>query len=112
MVVVRRLSLLPTPGPFLPSWPRLGDAEQAAHHALAATIAAGNPLSQRQLMARFGLTRAQESAVRQAVTARANGNSAPDPASGAQGISAGQPPRMSPRATTENTAGKENDHGN
>jgi hypothetical protein len=35
------------------------DAEQAARHALAATVAAGNPLSQRQVMARFGLNRAQ-----------------------------------------------------
>jgi hypothetical protein len=47
------------------------DAEQAARHALAASIAAGNPISQRQLMARFGISRTTERKVRQEVTAEA-----------------------------------------
>jgi hypothetical protein len=50
------------------------DAEQAAHIALAASVAAGNPLSQRQLMTRLGLSRAAERKVRQAVTAESNGH--------------------------------------
>jgi hypothetical protein len=36
------------------------DAESAARIALAASMAAGNPISQRQLMTRFGLTRTAE----------------------------------------------------
>jgi len=53
------------------------DAESAARAALAASIAAGNPLSQRQVMTRFGLSRAAERKVRQAVTAHANGHGQP-----------------------------------
>jgi len=53
------------------------DAETAAVIALRATIAAGNPLSGRQLESRFGLTRAEATRVRQLVTAEANGH-APD----------------------------------
>lgn len=43
-----------------------GDAEHAARIAMEATIQAGNPLSQRQLEIRFGLTRAQAAKVREA----------------------------------------------
>jgi hypothetical protein len=50
------------------------DAEQAAQAALRATVAAGNPLSGRQLADRFGLDRAQVAQVRQAVLAGANGH--------------------------------------
>jgi hypothetical protein len=50
------------------------DAQAAAKLALAASVAAGNPVSQRQLMARFGLTRTQERNVRQAVLAESNGH--------------------------------------
>lgn len=50
------------------------DAEQAARFALAASVAAGNPISQRQLMARFALTRTQERKVRESVLAEANGH--------------------------------------
>ena len=50
------------------------DAETAAAAALAASVAAANPLSQNQLMARFGLTRAQASRVRQSVLPGANGH--------------------------------------
>jgi len=50
------------------------DAETAALASLQATLAAGNPLSQNQLMERFGLTRAQAAKVRQAITATANGH--------------------------------------
>jgi hypothetical protein len=49
------------------------DAEDAARLALAASAAAGNPLSQRQLMTRFGITRTSERKVRRAVLAEANG---------------------------------------
>jgi hypothetical protein len=51
------------------------DAEQAALNALRATTAAGNGLSQRQLIERFSLTRAQASRVCQAVLAESNGHS-------------------------------------
>ncbi len=53
------------------------DAQSAALAALAASVAAGNPISGRQLEKRFGLTRAQATKVRQAVLAGANGH---DPA--------------------------------
>ena len=53
--------------------PVAGDAESAARAALAASVAASNPLSQRQMMTRFGLTRAAERKVRQAVLAGSNG---------------------------------------
>jgi hypothetical protein len=61
----------PPAGPALA--PVAADAEHAARLALAASIAAGNPVSQRQLMTRFGLTRAAERKVRQAVLAESNG---------------------------------------
>jgi hypothetical protein len=50
------------------------DAEQAAQAALRATVAAGNPLSGRQLAERFGLNRAQVARVRSRVLAEANGH--------------------------------------
>jgi len=50
------------------------DAESAAMAALRATLAAGNPLSGRQLETRFGLTRAEATRVRQLVTAESNGH--------------------------------------
>jgi Protein of unknown function (DUF2637) len=50
------------------------DAEHAAQLALAASVAAGNPLSQRQVMTRFGLSRTTERRVRQAVAAESNGH--------------------------------------
>jgi len=54
------------------------DAEQAAQAALRATVAAGNPLSGRQLAARFGLNRAQVAQVRQTVLAESNGHDTGD----------------------------------
>ena len=53
------------------------DAENAALIALRATIAAGNPLSQNQLMERFKLTRAAAAKVRQQVISEDND---PEPA--------------------------------
>ena len=50
------------------------DAQSAAVAALRATLAAGNPLSGRQIEARFGLTRAEVAKVRELVTAEANGH--------------------------------------
>jgi len=50
------------------------DAEQAAQDALRATVAAGNPLSGRQLAEQFGLNRAQVASVRGAVLADTNGH--------------------------------------
>jgi hypothetical protein len=52
------------------------DVIEAAKASLAATIAAGNSLSQNQLIERFGLTRAQAAKVRQEVTAVSNGRAA------------------------------------
>jgi Protein of unknown function (DUF2637) len=49
-------------------------SEHAAQMALAASVAAGNPISQRQMMTRFGLTRTAERKVRQAVLAESNGH--------------------------------------
>jgi hypothetical protein len=68
------------PGP--PAGPVLtqiapADSEHAAQFALAASVAAGNPISQRQMMSRFGLTRAAERKVRQAVLAGSNGHASP-----------------------------------
>jgi len=62
-----------TPAVTIPS-PVPGDAETAAMASLRATLAAGNPWSQNQLMARFGLTRAQATKVRDLVTAGSNGH--------------------------------------
>ena len=55
-----------------------GDAENAAIASLRATLAAGNPWSGRQLEARFGLTRAQATRVRELVLAEANGRGGED----------------------------------
>jgi hypothetical protein len=50
------------------------DSKDAARLAIAASVAAGNPLSQRAVMARFGLSRAAERDVRQSVLAQSNGH--------------------------------------
>ena len=50
------------------------DAQAAAKLALGASVAAGNPISQRQLMTRFGLTRTAERKVRAEVLAASNGH--------------------------------------
>jgi hypothetical protein len=55
--------------PFVPA-----DALDAARAAFAASVAASNPISQRQMIARFGLTRTQERKVRQSVLAQSNGH--------------------------------------
>jgi len=52
------------------------DAESAALIAFRATLAAGNPLSQNQLMERFGLSRATAAKVRQRANAESNGQQA------------------------------------
>jgi hypothetical protein len=62
----------PVPGVLLPEIPT--DAEVAALIALRATTWAGNPLSGRQLEARFGLNRQQATRVRGLVLAEANGH--------------------------------------
>jgi hypothetical protein len=49
------------------------DVFEAAKASYTATLAAGNPLSQNQLMAKFGLTRAVATRVRQSVAGLANG---------------------------------------
>jgi hypothetical protein len=53
-------------------------AQNAALIALRATLAAGNPLSGRQLETRFGLSRAEATRVRQLVLAAANGHDSQD----------------------------------
>jgi Protein of unknown function (DUF2637) len=50
------------------------DALADAHRALAASVAAGSPISQRQMMARFGLTRTAERNLRAEVLAASNGH--------------------------------------
>ncbi len=50
------------------------DNQSAAVIALRATLAAGNPLSGRQLEARFGLTRAEATKVREMATVESNGH--------------------------------------
>jgi hypothetical protein len=59
--------------PFVPA-----DALEAARAAFAASVAASNPISQRQMMTRFGLTRTQERKVRQSVLAQSNGHDSGD----------------------------------
>ena len=59
--------------PFVPA-----DALDAARAAFAASVAASNPISQRQMMTRFGLTRTQERKVRHSVLAQSNGHDACD----------------------------------
>lgn len=68
----RARTQISAPGGDLPTV--AADAQAAAKLALAASIAAGNPVSQRQLMTRFGLTRTQERKVRQNVLAGSNGH--------------------------------------
>ena len=75
------------------------DAESAAHAALAASVAAGNPLSQRQVMTRFGLTRTAERKVRQAVTAGANGHAPSDSPSDTRPVGPAQRAGLSPLNT-------------
>ena len=55
------------------------DAVTAAQNALRATVAAGNPLSCRQLAERFGLNRAQVAQVRNTVLAESNGHGGGEP---------------------------------
>jgi hypothetical protein len=55
----------------------MANSEHAARLALAASIAAGNPVSQRSIMTRFGLTRTAERRVRQEVIASTNGHGPP-----------------------------------
>jgi hypothetical protein len=77
------------------------DAESAARAALAASVSASNPISQRQLMTRFGLTRAQATRVRQAVLADANGHAPSDPHSDARPAVPAQHARRSPGDTSQ-----------
>ena len=55
------------------------DAEHGARLAIAASMAAGNPLSQRQVMTRFGISRAAERKVRALVLSEANGHLRSEP---------------------------------
>ena len=50
------------------------DAQHAAKLALAASMAAGNPLSRRQLITRFGISRTDERKVRTSLLAESNGS--------------------------------------
>ena len=58
----------------VPVVPVPADSQSAAVMALRATLAAGNPLSGRQLETRFGLTRAEATRVREMVTVESNGH--------------------------------------
>jgi hypothetical protein len=57
-----------------PPDPVATEARAAAARALAATVAAGNPLSQNQLMTQFRLTRTEAAKVRQTVPSSMNGS--------------------------------------
>ncbi len=72
MIVVRSLAAAPA-AQFASAVP--GDAESAARAALTASVAASNPISQRQLIERFGLSRTAERKLRAEVLASANGHS-------------------------------------
>jgi len=82
MIVVRSLAAAPpgdesanAAGGLSPALTQVArDAEEAARFALAASVAAGNPISQRQLIARFALTRTQAAKVRASVLAASNGH--------------------------------------
>jgi len=50
------------------------DAESAARAALTASIAAGNPISQRALASRFGITRTAAARMHREISAEANGS--------------------------------------
>jgi hypothetical protein len=53
-----------------------GDATEAAKAALEASIAAGKPLSQRELARRFEISRSRAAGIAREVTAAANGHAA------------------------------------
>ncbi len=73
--MVRRSRAVPElPAVTVPPQTAPADSRHAARLALAASVAAGNPISQRQLMTRFGLTRTAERKVRQEVLAGSNGH--------------------------------------
>lgn len=59
-------------GPAVPEVP--GDVEQAVRAAYAASVAAGQPLSQRAMAGRFGLSRRRVSQLVAQVTASGNGH--------------------------------------
>ena len=59
-------------GPAVPAVP--GDVEQAVRAAYAASVAAGQPLSQRAMAERFGLSRRRVSQLVVQVTASGNGH--------------------------------------
>ena len=61
------------PAPDALPAPVPSDAQSAALIALRATLAAGNPLSGRQLETRFGLTRAEAAKVRELAALNGNG---------------------------------------
>jgi hypothetical protein len=81
-------------------------AEAAAEASLRATLAAGNPWSLNQLQAQFRLTRAEATKLRARVLAGSNGHTPEpsDPASGAPGNGAGQPPHVKAHDTRSSTA--------
>ena len=77
MQLVRR-SRGPRAATSVPDAPEVpGDVEQAVRAAYAASVAAGQPLSQRAMAERFGLSRRRVSQLITAVTVEANGH-APD----------------------------------
>ena len=61
-----------TSGPAVPRVP--GDGEQAVRAAYAASLAAGQPLSQRAVAERFGMSRRRVSQLVAQVTASGNGH--------------------------------------
>jgi hypothetical protein len=62
-----------TSSPVVPDVP--GDVEQAVRAAYAASVAAGQPLSQRAMAERFGLSRRKVSQLVTSVSIESNGHS-------------------------------------
>jgi hypothetical protein len=78
MVAMVKRGGRPQDGGTVPS-PGFSDAETAALASLRATLAAGNPWSQNQLMTQFRLTRAQAAKVRSLLMVETAGLNPPDP---------------------------------
>lgn len=76
-----------------------GSADEAATLAYRASVAGGNPLSERALADRFGVTRTRARKIRAELAAQSNGHLPPDPVSDAPPAAAGHSRSLSPDHT-------------
>jgi hypothetical protein len=72
MVIIRAAGQASQPVPVIAIGRVAADAESAARAALAASIAAGNPISQRKLATRFGISRSRAAIMARQVAAMSN----------------------------------------